>query len=166
MQQVQDQLSVMPAFMAMKLMGGAFRGLAPVLVIASAAAAGGLVYGAVKSGQCINKYIQKVKPGDNAGGKLLRDLEKQNLVYQSGKMKGQPIPVSELVTHYKMPEKYYKDFERIAKKSGLPYSAVDYKLDKNSPTTEREIMIMKKHDGIMRKGLARTLILLTNWFLM
>ena len=70
--------------------------------------------------------------------------------YQSGKNKGQPIPLGKLVSYYKLPEQYYKDFERFAKKAGLPYSAVDYKLDKNSPTTEREVMVMKQHEGIMQ----------------
>jgi len=74
MQQVQDQLSAMPAFMAMKLIGGAFRGTIPALITTATVGVGGLVYGAVKAGQGINKQIQKTKPGNNKGHKLLRDL--------------------------------------------------------------------------------------------
>ncbi|MCL2621055.1 MAG: hypothetical protein FWD97_09010 [Defluviitaleaceae bacterium] len=80
MNQMQDHLSSMPAFMAMKLMGGAFRGAVPALLMASAVTAGGLVFGAVKTGKGIHKYAQKTKPGNNKGGKLFRDLEKMNLI--------------------------------------------------------------------------------------
>jgi len=81
MQQAQDQLSTMPAFMAAKLMGTAFRGAIPALLIATTAAAGGLIYGAVKAGQGISKYAQKTKAGDNKASKLFRDLDALDLKY-------------------------------------------------------------------------------------
>jgi len=151
MQQAQDQLSTMPAFMAAKLMGTTFRGAIPALLIATTAAAGGLIYGAVKAGQGINKHVQKTKAGDNKASKLFRDLDALDLKYPAKhELAGQPIPTSELVRYYKIPEKYYKDFERAAKKNCLPYSCVEYP-SKDGIVTNYEIMISKKHEGVFDK---------------
>jgi len=148
MQQVQDQLSVMPAFMGLKLLSTVTRGAAPAIVVTLAALAGGTVYGAVKTGQSIKKYCEKTKPGSNKSSKLFRDVERQKLVYTSGKQKGQPIPLSELMSYYRVSAEDFKIFEKLARKAGMPMSPINLK-DVGGPDTY-EVMIYKKHDFVVQ----------------
>ena len=139
--QAQSSLSVLPAAIGLKFISGAFRGLAPVLVITAAGMATAAVYGAVKSGQAINKYIQKPKPGDNKGSKLLKEVEKKQLLGKDKK----PIPIGDMMSFHKIDRDLYEKFEKYAKKHGMPYSKVDY----GEGGRHFEIMIVKDHDKVM-----------------
>jgi hypothetical protein len=125
--------------MGLKFLSGAFRGAVPAALMVAGGMAAGAVFGAVKSGQAISKHIQKPKPGDNKASKLLKEVEKKQLLSKNK----EPVPVGEMMSFYEINQSDYAAFEKAAKKYGVPYARVDIDQDRC------EIMVLKDHDNII-----------------
>jgi len=98
-----SQAFLMPSKIAMALIGRSLVGTAPLIIGTTALIAAGSIYGIVKGTKAIKQEIDKPRPGDNNGAKLMKS--------------------GATIKSITMSNSIFDEFSRQAKKLGVPFAA-------------------------------------------